>query len=222
MSQPTAIWEGFKNKDYSVSAATSVSLIIRIIITISTALISLSPTRVFRTDIPITLKSEFIDDAAGPEKYSELALHTLLGMIEFNGTIPDGISEQYAYQLFETHLPPSTTLTTTVNGLSLDLNCQPANAFFPSTFNDTSPVKLISDECNFTITVGNDGDLYADVAGYFRPYPLRAESYTNVSRYIGTVASVGCNGSLDRQDQRMGILFALANCESFYWLHENF
>lgn len=210
MLQPEAVWKSLRNKDYAVSAATSISMTVRAIIPISTSLITLSSIPLLRSNIPVTLKSEFIDDISGLEQYRFLALQTLLGMTEFSGHVPDGISPRFAYQLVESDLPLSTPFTTTVDGLSMDLSCQQAHAEFPPALNDSKPVTLASDQCNFTITFGEDIRIYQGLHNEFMP---GLAVYNNINRYVGGAMPGRCRGSSNHEDQRLGIIFAYVNCK---------
>jgi hypothetical protein len=64
MLQPMAIVKAVKSRDWAVASASSCSLILRITIIFSTALIALAPTEVHDTVVPVPIHSSFLDSMA--------------------------------------------------------------------------------------------------------------------------------------------------------------
>lgn len=81
MFQPLSFFKALRNGDYGVAAATAISIIIRILIVISTALITLSKTKVYHSEIPSTLGSEFVENADGLDSTAALAAYSLQGIV---------------------------------------------------------------------------------------------------------------------------------------------
>lgn len=179
-SQLAAIYAAIRNNDYTVAAACINSLLLRLTIVISTSLIVLLPTGVPVHEIPLTLRSEFLDDKAGLETKGPLAYAALSSMIMYNTSLPDGISTKYAYQAVEIgsdSVRPS-VLNTTVDGFFGDLHCELATAFpkqatempagtdyssiFTKTFTKTFNLTVFSGDCEIEIQCKFEEDMYEE------------------------------------------------------------
>lgn len=127
--QPLSIISALRYKDYTVAAATVTSLLIRVLLVLTTSLITLSPARVKYASVRLSLKSEFVNSPDGLETNGSLALSNFASMMDFNMALPQGVSDTYAYQLIESDLldTPS-TLNTTVDGFMGGLECEPAKS----------------------------------------------------------------------------------------------
>lgn len=130
MISPVAIFNSLKNHDWLVSGSLSVSLLIQLIIVLSTGLINLNLIQVTDTSYTMRLTRKFIngeDPVTDPSK-------EVLGMIDglltgVNGgylALPDGTSDLYSWETFETEVPVDAELRTTVTGFSANLTCEPA------------------------------------------------------------------------------------------------
>ncbi|KAI0595067.1 hypothetical protein F4775DRAFT_571228 [Biscogniauxia sp. FL1348] len=212
MLQPWAICRALRNRHFAVFAATTVSLIIRISIPISTALITLAPTPIFRTDVPLTLKSEFVDSPAKLRQNSGLASYTLRGYKSTSKFMPDGVSSEYAYQLVESSLSTSQSLAAKVEGLSAGLTCESAH--------------MVDDPGNFTpYRIGSNYDVIQDRSAIVTSQRCRLNvEYTTPSltldgdlgigyqlRDFGRFMPGNCTGSSSDSDQRVSIIFATMN-----------
>ncbi|KAI1403335.1 hypothetical protein F4819DRAFT_506456 [Hypoxylon fuscum] len=132
MSSVAVPFRALKYRDYPVAACAVISLLFSILTVLSTGLLVLSSVEIVDDSVPITLKSRFIDD---PTRlldqplydYSSLPLQGIQGLTYDNLTYPNGCSDQFAYQSFTSNLKGVSELHTTVDGMSLGLDCaQPA------------------------------------------------------------------------------------------------
>ncbi|KAI0197942.1 hypothetical protein F4808DRAFT_452302 [Astrocystis sublimbata] len=153
--QPLAIHTAIKNKDYSVAASTLVSLLLRLAIVISTSLIVLSRVDVQIGNMEITLKARFLDDSdlsILDRLKTEQPFSTLNAIIAANISLPEGVSEIYAYVTAESNIPNVSELATTVDGFEASLDCKPATTVL-STTDKEKRVRLSSDSYETTITL---------------------------------------------------------------------
>ncbi|KAK9421631.1 hypothetical protein SUNI508_05561 [Seiridium unicorne] len=143
--QPISIIKAIRHMDYSVAAASTNLILIKILIVISTALITLSPVQVSRSQIPLLVESEFVDSAAGFQD-AALAYYTFRGLVDLKTTENDGFTTNTAYQLVRAVLPETTQFTTTVDGFSGGLDCEDAEvgliASRRGVINQTDSVRL--------------------------------------------------------------------------------
>lgn len=132
MITPAAIFNSFKNHDCVVSISLSISLLIRLVIVLSTGLINLDLIQVRNTSYPTRITRKFIDR----NETVKVPPIEILGMVddiltEIKGgysPFPEGTSDLYAWETFETEAPVGIEIHTTVTGFSADLSCEPAVA----------------------------------------------------------------------------------------------
>jgi hypothetical protein len=196
-----SIYKALRNGDYTVAAAATNSVILRIIIVISTALITLSSTSVFYPEIRLILQSEFVDSTDGLTTNNALTSYALEGLIRLNTSIPDGITSQYAYQLVRSDLAATSMFNATVDGLSVGLNCSEAQIDLTGvgepvhgTYENHINVTLTSSGCELDLSL---------VGPFVSTY--------GVHQYFTRLASGGCGGSEDVNDQRLGVVSAVMN-----------
>ncbi|KAI0012194.1 hypothetical protein F4779DRAFT_569791 [Xylariaceae sp. FL0662B] len=120
-------FRALKHRDYPVAASSTISLLFTILIVLSTGLFTLSPVEIGDDSVPISLKSQFVDDPSRLTNPSVLPFYGMHGLVDENLTYPDGCSEQFAYQSFNSSLPRVSELHATVDGISLGLDCAQAD-----------------------------------------------------------------------------------------------
>lgn len=206
--QPTSIVSALRHKNYTVAGATMISLLLQVLLVLATSLITLSPaTTVRHHSVPILLKSEFVDDSAGITANGSLAAANFASTVRFNTSLPQGVSDTYAYQLIESEfLNTPSTLNTTVDGFFGNIDCQPA---------DLSSSGL---SWNLSDIVSARGYLRDD------PIPMLAGSCTlqlhlsqvlngmegiKDGHHVVGLGSGGCNGSDSKDEQRLAIIVAV-------------
>ncbi|KAK0749049.1 hypothetical protein B0T18DRAFT_427237 [Schizothecium vesticola] len=127
--QPWSIVKGFRNRDFVVSIATTISLLIKIMIIVSTGLISLSLTPVVDESFPMVLQDRFVDEPARLESAGPMAWYYMRGLIDGNLTYPEGYWSDYSFQsVRKAEFPSAAQTRVVVDGLKNDLECLPATA----------------------------------------------------------------------------------------------
>ncbi|KAI0164387.1 hypothetical protein GGR52DRAFT_559528 [Hypoxylon sp. FL1284] len=131
--QPLVVLGAFQNRDWAVAASSSCSLVLRLIVVLSTALIVLSPTRVHNIPTPIVLRSSFIENGTELEHRSldmvvgSIPYYNMDGLMEDNLTYPDGTSSSYAFQDIDANISTDAQLHATVEGFRASLDCKSAD-----------------------------------------------------------------------------------------------
>lgn len=192
--QPFSIISAFRYKDYTVAAATVTSLLIRVLLVLATSLITLSPAKVKYASIHLSLKSEFVNSPAGLMANGSLAFANFVSIMNLNTSLPQGVSDTYAYQLIESDLlnTPS-TINTIVDGFVGGLECEPANSSIHDliwNYTAGNYVPLTAGSCTFN---------------YFPGSSIPNEPVDG-DRTVGIMGGP-CNGSND--DRRLGIIAAV-------------
>lgn len=191
-----SIVSAINNGDYTVAAATTNSLLIRVLLVLSTSLCSVSPTQVVRSNVPLTLRSEFVNSLSGLTGNGSLAYANFASMMRFGTSLPQGTSDKYAYQLIESEfLDTPSTISATLDGFSGGLECEPAvlpasSTLLNSSFFNSFPVW--SNSCSFNVT----------------PNIAPRHSNQDGDHLVG-LQSGGCGGSTDIDDRRVAIIIAI-------------
>lgn len=178
-------FRALRRQDYMVAASATVSHLLTVLIALSTGLLTLSPVEVFDTSVPISLKSQFVDNPAGLVNTSALPFYGIRGLLKDNLTYPSGCSDQFAYQPFTSTVPGISKLYATVEGMSLGLDCEQAAVIGPlhqhtiwsanssSTFSSIT-IGLEYEACNFTLEV--------DI--FFSTFPSPNEPFSNMTNTV--------------------------------------
>ncbi|KAI0436503.1 hypothetical protein F4803DRAFT_572351 [Xylaria telfairii] len=122
-----AIFRSLGNRDFIVSITLTVSVILKILITISTSLISVSWIALNQTPYHMLLLDGFVENDAKLQTTSTLASYMVRGLRDQNLKLPEGISGDYAFQSVQTNLPDTAETQVTVDGLVNSLSCQPVD-----------------------------------------------------------------------------------------------
>ncbi|KAM7207193.1 hypothetical protein V8F20_002459 [Naviculisporaceae sp. PSN 640] len=214
MWQPVAVVRGLQNRDFAVACASTVTLLLRILMAVSTGLITLSlvsgipgaPRNMSsRSEVEVTVQSAFIDNTTDLTNAGALAFFTMVGLQQDNVYFPDGVSERFAYQRFASDLPQGSIVETTVDGLTSNLLCDVAEMTageaqanrgiqqFNTTFSAAG--------CNISMPISSEG---------FVP----SASGTQVPFYVARLGRGSCGDSGRVADQRMVIFFASGMMDS--------
>ncbi|KAI0159354.1 hypothetical protein BJ166DRAFT_615088 [Pestalotiopsis sp. NC0098] len=135
-------------RDFLVAICAVVSLSFKILIVLSSSLITLTYTTVTQ---PVFLGTRFVDD---PSRLSTTELNPLLYVIgrELYGLPwPRGTSEEFIYQSIRLPFANITGFRTMVEGLSFGLDCQAATAS-SLVSNDTLNIEISSPDCDSNIS----------------------------------------------------------------------
>ncbi|KAK3682402.1 hypothetical protein B0T22DRAFT_386525 [Podospora appendiculata] len=118
------VFRALRNRDFLVSVSSAVSLIIKILIVISTGLITLTLAAVPYDSHPMVVQDRFVDSNARLARTGTLAWYVVSGIMGNNLTYPDGISPDYAFQSVSRDAAETRF---TVDGFHNSLNCQPVD-----------------------------------------------------------------------------------------------
>ena len=102
-------------------------MLIKLLIIVSTGLITLSWTAVKMESYPMILQDRFVDDASRLNFTSSLPYYMMTGSANNNVTYPDGLSKGYAIQSLRTGLPKGAVTRVVADGFHSSLECQPAD-----------------------------------------------------------------------------------------------
>jgi len=123
--QPYSAIKALRSKDYVVSIAATVSVMLNIIIVLSTGLITLSRTTVVRNPYPLTVQDAFVDNPGRLKQAGTLSWYMSVGILDANLTYLPGISDKYAFQSISMDgLPDGAETSVFVDGLENSLECE--------------------------------------------------------------------------------------------------
>ncbi|KAI0195878.1 hypothetical protein F4808DRAFT_452816 [Astrocystis sublimbata] len=195
-----ALVASVRQRDFFVSIAITVSLIIIVLIILSGSLISLSLTAVSRDNYPAVLQNTFVGDAARLNGGTDISGFVLKGLRSRNLTFPNGISDNYAFQTAQTDLPDNVKMEFTVDGLVPDIHCetvditlvaaQAPDPLIPSSLRSLT-LTLSSASCNVTS---------ASPIGVQPSLSLKTTLFARFSQ-------VECDRSVGDQGKRMLLIF---------------
>ncbi|KAK7975754.1 hypothetical protein PG989_014217 [Apiospora arundinis] len=200
-----AVFRALRNKDWTVSITCAVSVLMKILIVISTGLITLSWTGVHLDDHPMVVQDTFSDNNARLSKTGTMSYYVMKGLIGRNLTYPNGMSKDYAYQSVLTNLPDSAETRVTVDGFTNGLDCVPANVIMTGS---RPPDPRLSD-ATLNLTLTSPGcDMKA----------LRLTSPAWMSDYMGSkqnsssvpfarFAKTQCDGTKDETGSRILVMY---------------
>ncbi|GAP85083.2 hypothetical protein SAMD00023353_2200110 [Rosellinia necatrix] len=204
MLQPVAIVKAVKYRDWAVAAASFCSLLLRITVILSTALLVLTPTEIHNTSVPVQILSRFVDNTTELDglatRLGSLPFFSMLGLSERNMSFPDGASKIYSFQQFVRTEVPDAHLKVSVEGFMSYLTCQPAA--LNTTYKNCRP----RDSSNFCWALETEDCQYP----IYEPPPVGQEDGPP-PRYFGNVGLSGCNGSELASDIVLYIMFGRLN-----------
>ncbi|KAK4159326.1 hypothetical protein QBC43DRAFT_327460 [Cladorrhinum sp. PSN259] len=120
----TVPFEAMRNQDSIVAATTFVSLLLVIMIVFAPSLVNFTPVG-FK--IPVESPAKFVDDSSRLGNFGLLSLYNAIGLKRYRMQYPAGISSDYiVYQSVQTPTSEVEELHATVEGMTNDLECQPA------------------------------------------------------------------------------------------------
>ncbi|KAK0660444.1 hypothetical protein QBC41DRAFT_286462 [Cercophora samala] len=202
--------ESIRNKDFAVSITCAVSIIVKIMIVISTGLISLSWITVRHDSYPITIQDRFVDDATRLNNTGELPYHVMEGLFGHNLTLPDGLSRDYAFQSTALESAKSGSALSSaevravVEALYTSLDCEPAELVLEAAYpqsgqsycRKTMNMTLVSGSCN-VIQVSIDAP----------PWPAECGTKDSCNMMYARFGSARCDGMENEQEKRALVMF---------------
>ncbi len=184
--------------------ATTISIIIKILIIISTSLISLSATAIDR-QYSMVLRDSFVDSNAKLSTTGNLAYYLLQSIGSPDSSFPDGISNNYAFQSVQTNLPDTTEPRVVVDGLTNSLNCRPIELSstairLPSRIDNSSSFNLSITSPSCDVALVNLTDVY--------PYnPDSPQDASTASMLFGRFQQIQCDGIEGDAGKRVLVIF---------------
>ncbi|KAK8097692.1 uncharacterized protein PG998_013178 [Apiospora kogelbergensis] len=112
-----------RNRDFLVSITTAIGLIIKLIIVLSSGLITLTWTGV-QGSHPMVLQDQIVDSDTQLHNVGTLPWHIIQESRSQNFLFPDGISRAYAFQSVKSDLPGGVETRTVVQGIINTLDCE--------------------------------------------------------------------------------------------------
>lgn len=200
--QLLSIVSAIRNRDYTVAAVTVISVLIKALLVLSTSLFVLSPTEIVRSNVPLTLKSNFVNNPSGLAGSGSLAFANLASMMRLGTSLPPGTSEKYAYQLIESEfLDTPSAISTALDGFNGDLDCEPAalpvsGTCVNASYDNMYPIR--SNSCSFDIRLDD------------------AISSIEPSNHFVSLQPGGCDGSNNVDDKRLAIIIAVTENPAGY------
>ncbi|KAK0732063.1 hypothetical protein B0H67DRAFT_479285 [Lasiosphaeris hirsuta] len=199
MTQPWSVLQAVKNKDFVVAFATIVSMMLKVSVLLSTALMAQSLLTLSGQSTSVTLETAFVDNATSLANPGALAFYTMVGLQQDDVLFPDGVSARFAYQCFSHDVPAGSVVNATVDGLSAGLECEVARLglegveYSPEV--QTFGTSFSTAGCNITMPVSS-GD-------FFRP----AGATGNQTFYFARFGEGSCGNSSNVDDKRMVVVF---------------
>ncbi|KAI3400356.1 hypothetical protein diail_3373 [Diaporthe ilicicola] len=206
--QPVAVFESLKNKDFAVAATTTVSLLIKVMIVLSSGLITLSRVAVHHATLPMEVQSAFVDDESRLRAGYTLPYYVMQGLIDGSG-YPPGILDEFAFQSVRSNLLNTAQYQVMVDGLTMNMHCEIADmdmAFIRPNEDSSMVLKELiikSPGCEVNIT---------NWYGLLNTHHLEEQ----VQHASGTIEPVQCHGTRDDADKRVLVMFQLEE-----WLMRN-
>ncbi|KAK4451308.1 hypothetical protein QBC34DRAFT_459031 [Podospora aff. communis PSN243] len=119
---PWSVFKAARNKNFIVCITSAVSVLLKVLIIISTGLITLSWTPVSYDSYPMVAQSVFKNSNAGLANSGTLAYYMMSGHAQRNLTYPDGLFGGYAFQTIQSgsQTPERTNVTVDAFRGSLD------------------------------------------------------------------------------------------------------
>lgn len=194
--QPVTFYQSLRNKDYAVAATTTVSALMKLLIVLSSGLITLSRVGVHHATIPMEVQSAFFDDDSTVQAKSTFPAFILKEIVEGN-SYPPGISKHFAFQTVQSQLPETAQYQVTVDGLRTFLQCENAMAKMTGTepvSEELAKLTITSPSCEVFFTGVGGLDPWSEVA---MPY----------QRDVWTFEPVQCNDTTDDSGKRVLISF---------------
>ncbi|TGO42975.1 hypothetical protein BHYA_0004g01010 [Botrytis hyacinthi] len=200
--QPLTVYKSLKNKDVTVSVTTTVSLLIKLLIVLSTGLITLTPTQVTEHSVPMVIQNKFVDDNTSLVSIGTLPYYFMEGVAAGNMTYPDGISKGFAFQQVRNNLADTAQIKFTVDGFTNSLDCEPVDVRLTllehakGTCDDGEcpnymELDVTSSDCNIT----------------FKNDVLQPDRGSDNPTIFGRLPQGQCNGTTDDAGKRILVMF---------------
>jgi len=197
--QPLAIFNAIRNKDFAVSVASTAAIFIKVLILLSTGLMTVSRIPVTKDAYPILIQDAFVPDKLQLSQVGNLAHYINIGLAAGNISYPDGVTADYAFQSArpDGNLTDDAVFAFTADGVESWMECQPAvvNMTFAAPEEPRYPRGL-----NFTVTSPG-----CNIESFGTRPPV-CNSRSNCTVQFARFALVRCDGTEAEDGQRMLVM----------------
>ncbi|TGJ82386.1 hypothetical protein E0Z10_g6379 [Xylaria hypoxylon] len=193
-----AIFYSLRNRDFIVFVALTVSIIIKILVVLSSGLISLELTNITQDSYPMVLETSFVDSNARLARTSELAWYILTGLESLNLTVLEGISREYAFQSPRMNLSDVAETRVITDGLRSSLQCEPVQL----NLTGTQFQGLITPGLFVNISSTDYNVISLAIQGMDLVEP------ENNSKFLGAFQRIQCDSIEGVDGRRIAVLFA--------------
>ncbi|KAK0638803.1 hypothetical protein B0T16DRAFT_462543 [Cercophora newfieldiana] len=150
--QPYSLFHAVRIKDFVVAATSAISILIKILIIVSTGVITLSWTAVTYDSYPLLIQDSIMRHNSGISAGSSIAWYLMMGIAEQNLTYPEGMSRDYAFQSVRAaSLPDAAEIQYTAEGVRNTLHCSSADV----TVTGAAPATRRHPEQSLNLTVSS-------------------------------------------------------------------
>ena len=211
---PCSIVQAVRNRDLMVACTAAIALLLRIVVVISTGFVATALVSLPGQTAPGTATTGFSEETIakatairmGLTNAGALALYTTVGVLQDNGSYPDGVSARYAYQQFSVDAPAGSTITATVDGLSAGLNCEPAQLSLMGVQSSRGiqqfNTSFVANGCNITMPIISN------------QFANQTNLESSKPSYFARFGRGGCGGSTREEDQRIVIVVGTQTIDS--------
>ena len=197
--QPQAIYSAFKARDFLVALTAIGSVLIKLLIVISTGLISLLAVVKEQQNVQILTTDVFTDSTRSLNSVGTLPGYTVLGIQYLKLPYPGGTTNQYAYQSFDVpEIPHGSVIETVVQGFVANLECQTA-----SLIGDLWTYQVFKDPFQPSVVLLNGPDMYQDSCHIRIPDLHLTVGMDGTKQNFTLFGTAGCNNATDKSAQRI-------------------
>lgn len=201
MHPPIAIFQAFKYRDWPVSAAVATGLFMRIMLILSTGLMT---TRMIEIETPIAieLQNSFVDMTEPLSQHISLDILAVEGVTSNLLDYPEGTSAQLAYQTTNFVVPHGNKLKFTVDALTATLQCQEAEI----SFRGTKELDLTTNPSYSEVVVYLRTPSCGFETSFFESIPDENDVY------FAILVTGYCDGESTTKGNRLGFIVGLQDC----------
>lgn len=205
MHPPIAIFRAFKYHDWPVSAAVATGLFLRIILILSTGLMT---TRMLEMETPIAieLQNSFVNMTGPLSQDASLDILAVKGITSNLLDYPEGTSAQFAYQTTKFAVPQGNKLQFTADALTATLQCQEAEI----SFRETKEQDLTTNPDYSKVVVYLRTPTCGFETSFFETVPGGVPGDNNV--YFAILVTGYCDRESTTRGSRLGFIVGLQDC----------
>ncbi|KAH8882566.1 hypothetical protein GQ53DRAFT_614796, partial [Thozetella sp. PMI_491] len=192
MSQPKAVLRSVQNGDMTVACTSGVAILLKLMIIVSAALVTLTEVDIDDQIVPVTLQTEFAGNASSLMNATTTALFTMIGLQQDRLSDPAGVFASYVFQQFSANPSIDTDIIAEVDGLSTGLDCETAQLSLAGVqFSENGQqfnTSFKAGSCNVTMPIFSRD--FAD----------------NANSFFARFGQGACGGSTKPEDQRIVVV----------------